>query len=297
LFSKASAASAALPQKKTPPEMNNMGAPPTVKTIGLIAGNGSFPILLAQEAKRRGDKIIAVALKEEADPSIEKHADEMTWLSIGQLGKIIAFLKDRGVTHAVMAGQVKHTQLFKNIIPDLRAAKLLTQMINKKAESVLSAVIQEFESEGIHFLPSTTYLEHWLCGPGRLTKRPLTASEEADIAFGVPLARAIAGQDIGQTIVVKDKTVIAVEAMEGTDACIRRAGEIAGPGCVVIKVARPRQDLRFDIPVVGSRTLESLAQAGAKVLALEAGKTLLLDKDTLFKEANAAQLTITSVPV
>ncbi len=274
-----------------------MSAPgtPAVKTIGLIAGNGAFPLLLAQEAQKRGDKVIAVALKEEADPSIEKFASPVTWLSIGQLGKIINFFKDHGVSHAIMAGQVKHTQLFKNIIPDMRAAKLLTKVLNKKAEAILSIVIQEFESEGIHFLPSISYLEHWLCSEGLITKRALNSTEEADIAFGVPLARAIAGHDIGQTIVVKDKTVVAVEAMEGTDACIRRAGEIAGPGCVVIKVARPKQDLRFDIPVIGPRTLESLKTAGVKVLALEAGKTLLLDKDALIKEANAAQLSITGI--
>jgi DUF1009 family protein len=277
--------------------MNNAGAQsaPTVHTLGLIVGNGSFPILLAQEAKKRGDKIIAVALKEEADPAIEKYADELAWLSIGQLGKTIAFFKDHAITQAVMAGQVKHTQLFRNIIPDLRAAKLLAKVLNKKAESLLSMVIQEFESEGIHFLPSTTYLEHWLCSVGVLTKRSLSSSEQEDIAFGLPLARTISAQDIGQTIVVKDKTVVAVEAMEGTDACIRRAGEIAGPGCVVIKVARPKQDLRFDVPVVGPKTLQALKDAGTKVLALEAGKTLLLDKDAFIKEANAAQLTLTGL--
>jgi UDP-2,3-diacylglucosamine hydrolase len=279
--------------------MNNLGATgaPAAKTLGLIAGNGTFPLLLAQEAKRRGDSLVAIALKEEADPAIESHVSELTWLSIGQLGKMIGFLKDHGVTHAVMAGQVKHTQLFRNIIPDFRAAKLLAQVVNKKAESLLSTVIHEFEGEGIHFLSSATYLEHWLCPSGLLTQRRLSASEKADVEFAWPLARALSQQDIGQTIVVKDKTVVAVEAMEGTDACVRRAGEIAGPGCVVVKVARPKQDLRFDIPVVGSRTLESLAAAGAKVLALEAGKTLLLDKDILVKDANASQLSITGLQI
>src|SRR5262249_27351460 len=161
-----------------------------------------------------GDTVIAVALKEEADPSIEKHADKLAWLSIGQLGKTINFLKDNGVTEAVMAGQVKHTQLFRNIIPDLRAAKLLTKSLNKKAESLLAAVMVEFETDGIRFLPSTTYLEHWLADSGLMTKRKLSSGEETDVAFGIPLARTIAGQDIGQTIVVKDKAVIAVEAME-----------------------------------------------------------------------------------
>jgi len=267
------------------------------KSLGLIAGNGAFPILLAQEARKRGDQVIVAALKEEADPIIEKHADHVTWLSIGQLGKIISFFHEHAVTHAVMAGQVKHTQLFKNIIPDLRAAKVLAKAVNKKAESILSLVIQEFEHDGIQFIPSTTYLEHWLCPEGVLTQRRLSSEQEADIAFGTPLARALAGQDIGQTIVVKDKSVIAVEAMEGTDACIRRAGEIAGPGCVVIKVARPRQDLRFDVPVVGLRTIQSVVQSGARVLALEAGKTLLLDKDTLIKEADASQLVITGLQI
>jgi len=267
------------------------------KTLGLIAGNGAFPILLAQEAKKSGDRVIVAALKEEADTIVEKHADQITWLSIGQLGHIISFFKDHQVTHAVMAGQVKHTQLFKNIIPDLRATKILAKTVNKKAASILSLVIQEFEEDGIQFLSSTTYLEHWLCPEGILTKRRLSPEQEADIAFGVPLARAIAAQDIGQTIVVKDKSVIAVEAMEGTDACIRRAGDIAGPGCIVIKVARPRQDPRFDVPVVGLRTIQAVTQSGARVLALEAGKTLLLDKDALIKEADASQLTLTGLQV
>jgi DUF1009 family protein len=263
--------------------------------LGLIAGNGSFPILLAQEARRHGTKIVAVALKEEADRSIEAQADAVTWLSLGQLGKTIDFFKTHQVARAIMAGQVKHTQLFKDIVPDFRAVKLLGRVANKKAESLLGAVIQEFKDEGIEFLSSATYLEHWLAPEGLMTQRRPTKEEEADIAFGLDLARVIAGQDVGQTVVVKDRSVVAVEAMEGTDACIRRAGEVAGPGCVVVKVARPKQDLRFDIPVIGSRTLDSLKQAKAQVLAVEAGKTLLLDKDALLKDANAAQLTLTGL--
>jgi len=263
--------------------------------LGLIAGNGNFPILFAQEARKRGEKVIAVALKEEADPTLEKHVDQLTWLSLGQLGKTIDYLKDNGVTRAVMAGQVKHTQLFKDIVPDWRATKLLGKLLNKKAESVLLAVIEEFAKDGIQFQSSAMYLESWLCPEGPATKRKPTSAEQADIEFGLPIARTMAAQDIGQTIVVKDGTIVAVEAMEGTDACIRRAGEIAGPGCVVIKVARPKQDLRFDIPVIGSRTLESLKAAGAKVLAMEAKRTLLLDKDNLLESANAAELTFTGI--
>ena len=266
-----------------------------MKKIGLIAGNGTFPILFAQEAKRQGETVIAVALKEEADPILEKSVDAITWLSLGQLNKTITYFKDQGVTRAVMAGQVKHTQLFRDIVPDLRVTKLLAKALNKKADTLLSAVTQEFEQEGIQFLPSTTYLDHLLCPSGSVTKRKPSGAEQDDIAFGLPLARHIAGQDIGQTIVVKDKTVVAVEAMEGTDACIRRAGQIAGPGCVIIKVARPKQDLRFDVPVTGPRTVEAMKDAGAAVLALEAGKTLLLEKDSLLKVADAAQLCITGV--
>ncbi len=267
----------------------------TSKKIGLIAGNGSFPILFADHARRQGEQIVAVALKEEASQDLENHVDTITWLSLGQLGKTLEFFKQNGVTRAVMAGQVKHTQLFRDIVPDLRVVKLLARVANKKAESLLSAVTQEFELEGIQFLSSATYLEHWLCPEGPITKRKPNSTENADIQFGWPLARAIANQDIGQTLVVKNKTVVAVEGMEGTDACIRRAGEIAGPGCVVIKVARPRQDLRFDIPVIGLRTIDSLRHAGAKAIALEAGRTLLLEKEVLVKEADSAHLAITGL--
>lgn len=263
--------------------------------IGLIAGNGSFPLLFAQQAKNQGETVVAVALNEEADPALEKHVDAITWLSLGQLGKTIDYFKAQGVGRAVMAGQVKHTQLFRGITPDLRAIKLLASVSNKKADTLLSAITQEFQQEGIEFLSSVTYLEPWLSPEGPLTQRKPTSHEQEDIAFGLPLARLMAAQDIGQTLVVKDKTVVAVEAMEGTDACIRRAGEIAGPGCIILKVARPRQDLRFDIPVIGLRTLDSMQAAKASVLAVEAKKTLLLDKDNLLKAANASQFCITGL--
>ncbi len=237
--------------------------------------------------------MIAVALKEEADPALESTVDDIAWHSLGDLGKTIRYFKERGVSRAVMAGQVKHTQLFKNIVPDLKVIKLLGQVVNKKADTLLSAVIQEFEKEGIQFLSSVLYLEDWLCPGNTITNRKPTSMEKSDIEFGLPIAREIAGQDIGQTIVVKDKTVVAIEAMEGTDACIRRAGQIAGRGCVVIKTARPKQDLRFDVPVVGPRTIDSLIEAGATVMAMEAQKTLLLDKTILLEKANASQLTLT----
>lgn len=268
---------------------------PHPKKIGLIAGNGKFPLLLAQEARRQGDTVVAVALKEEADPDLEKAVDAIAWLSLGQLGKTIAYFKNQAVDRAVMAGQVRHTQLFRDIVPDARAAKLLAKIVNKKADTLLSAVAREFEQEGIQFLPSTTYLDHLLCPAGPLTERKPTSREGADIAFGLPLARAIAGHDIGQTLIVKDKTVVAVEAMEGTDACIRRAGEVAGAGCVIIKVARPKQDLRFDVPVIGPRTIATMRTAGAALLALQAQSTLVLEKETVVEAANDAELCITGV--
>lgn len=264
-------------------------------SVGLIAGNGQFPILFAQEARRRGEQVVAVALKEEADPTLASHVDRITWLSLGQLGKTISYLKDEGVTRAVMAGQVRHTQLFRDIVPDWRAAKLLARLANKKAESVLLAVTEEFAKDGIEFLSSATFLESHLCPEGVLTRHAVPAEEEADMAFAIPHARTIAAHDIGQTLVAKNGTIVAVEAMEGTDACIRRAGEIAGPGCVVVKVARPRQDLRFDIPVVGLRTLDALKSAGARAMAIEAGKTLLLDKDVFIQSANDARITIKGI--
>jgi UDP-2,3-diacylglucosamine hydrolase len=270
-------------------------SPAGTTVLGLIAGNGSFPLLLAQEARQQGTRVIAVALKEEAERAIETSVDEVTWLSLGQLGKTIDFFKEHQVSQAIMAGQVKHTQLFKDIVPDFRVVKLLGRVANKKAESLLGAVIEEFKAEGIEFLSSATYLEHWLAPEGLLTKTKPTKQEEEDILFGLELARKVAAQDIGQTVVVKDKSIVAIEAMEGTDACIRRAGEVAGPGCVVVKVARPKQDLRFDIPVIGSRTLESMKQAKARVLAVEAGKTLLLNKHALLNEANAAELILTGL--
>jgi DUF1009 family protein len=272
-----------------------MPSPTEKRKIGLIAGNGSFPLLFAAEARRQGETVIAVALIEEADPKIEQAVDAVAWHSLGQLGKTIRYFKDQGVTRAVMAGQVKHTQLFRDIVPDLLVTKLLARVVNKKADTLLSAVTKEFEDQGIQFLPSTTYLDHLLCPKGAVTRRKPNSSEQADIEFGLPLARSIAGSDIGQTLIVKDKTVVAVEAMEGTDACIRRAGQIAGPGCIIVKVARPKQDLRFDVPVTGPRTIESMKEAGAAVLAVEAGQTLLLQKDEILSLANASELCITGV--
>ncbi|MBI3292073.1 MAG: LpxI family protein [Elusimicrobia bacterium] len=218
--------------------------------------------------------------------------DRITWVSLGQLGRVIDFFHAEGVSQAVMAGQVKHTQLFRGILPDARALKLLLRVKDKRADALLSAVSSELASEGIELLPSTTYLDHLLPTPGCLTRRSPSAQERADLDFGFPVAKAIAELDIGQTVAVKSQAVVAVEAMEGTNACIQRAGQLTGGGFVVVKVARPRQDFRFDLPVIGPLTIRTLAEQGAHVLGIEAHKTLLLEKDDLLAAARAADITL-----
>lgn len=263
--------------------------------IGLIAGNGVFPRIFAQEAKRQDDHVVAVALKEETDPRLAQCVDQITWVSLGQLNRVIEFFHQEGIHQAVMAGQVKHTHLFTGTLPDVRALKLLFRVKDKRADALLNAVAEEFSAEGIELLPSTTYLHHLLPAPGCLTRRRPSTEEESDLTFGHTMAKAIAGLDIGQTVAVKSHAVLAVEAMEGTDACIRRAGQLGGRDFVVVKVARPRQDLRFDLPVIGPGTIGVLAAQGGHALGIEAGKTLLLEKDDLLAAAEAADITLISL--
>ncbi|MGQ0644211.1 MAG: LpxI family protein [Elusimicrobiota bacterium] len=269
--------------------------PADAKPLGLIAGNGQFPLLLAEEARRRGRPVVAIAIKEETDPRLEGLAEETHWLALGQVRKTISLLKQAGVEEAVMAGQVKHTQLFRRLSLDLTAVKILASLRDKKTDTILGAVADEFAKEGIRFLPSTTYLQDSLAPEGALTPRRPDAAEKKDIAFGFKAAKALGGLDLGQTVCVKDMTVLAVEAMEGTDACILRAGGLCGGGFTVVKTAKPRQDLRFDVPVVGRKTLDSLRRAKAAVLAVEAGKTLLFEKDAFLREAGKMNLAVSGV--
>lgn len=260
----------------------------------LIAGNGKFPFLVLEGARREGVDIVVAAIKEETDPSIERLAAKVEWMGVGQLGKLIAFMKREGVTHAIMAGQVKHVQIFAiSSLPDLRMAKLLARLSFRNTDSLIGAVADELASEGITLVDSTTFLDPFLPAPGVLTKRAPSAKESADIEYGLDVAREIARLDLGQTIVVKDRAVVAVEAMEGTDATIRRAGQLARkPPIVVVKVAKPNQDMRFDVPVIGPATIRAMQEAKASALSITARKTLLIDRDDMLAMANKAKIAI-----
>ena len=265
--------------------------------IGLIAGNGRFPFLALEGARRLGHDVTIVAIREETSPALETAAigdppADIHWISLGQLGQCITILRDAGVTRAVMAGQVKHTKLFSGIIPDLTLLKVLRRIDTKNTDALITAVADVLADHGIDLENSTAFLQPLLARSGVLTSRPLTEDERADLEFGYRMADAIAGLDLGQTIVVKDRAVVAVEAMEGTDAVIARAGQLAGSGTRVVKVAKPAQDMRFDVPVVGIPTLVAMRDAGATVLSVDAGRTLVLDGDDFYKWADSEGVTV-----
>ena len=230
--------------------------------LGLIAGNGRFPFLALEGARRLGHDVTVVAIKEEASPGLAAAAAahppaDLHWVSLGQVGKCIAILQGAGVTRAVMAGQVKHTRLFADIVPDLKGLQVLRRLGTRNTDAVISAVADVLADHGIELENSTAFLQPLLAAGGVLTARPPSADEQADLDFGYRMADAVAGLDIGQTIAVKDRAVVAVEAMEGTDAVIARAGELVGPGVCIVKVGKPAQDMRFDVPVVGLPTLDA----------------------------------------
>jgi DUF1009 family protein len=264
--------------------------------IGLIAGNGRFPFLVLDAARRLGHDVTVVAIKDEAWPDLEAAAAERQasfhWNSLGHLGKAIAILKGDGISQAVMAGQVQHVKIFSGIMPDMTLLSVLTRLKAKNTDALIAAVADVMKDKGIELLNSTAFLEPLLARAGVLTQRAPSEDERGWLAFGYRMADAIAGLDIGQTIVVKDHAVVAVEAMEGTDDVIARAGRLAGPGTIVIKVAKPKQDMRFDVPVVGLPTIAAMQAAGAATLSLEAGKALILDGDAFFQAANAAGIAV-----
>ncbi len=260
--------------------------------LGLIAGNGRFPFLVATGARRGGRRVVAVAIREEASPELAKAVDEIHWVGLGQLGQCIKALRSGGAREAVMAGQVKHRQIFADIVPDLKLMGVLGRLALKNTDSLIGGVVDALAREGITLLPSTLFLQDQLAEVGAMTRRAPSREEHKDIAYGCQVARALAGLDLGQTVVVKDRAAVALEAMEGTDEVIRRAGRIAGPGTTVIKVAKPKQDMRFDVPVVGAGTLEAMCESGARTLAVEAGKTLLIDRTEFLTEADRQGLTV-----
>ena len=264
--------------------------------IGIIAGNGRFPFLALQGARDLGHDVTVVAVQEEAFPEIEAAARtagaDLHWVSLGQLGKCIKLLKKAGVSRAVMAGQVKHVKIFSGIIPDLTLLSVLTRLKSRNTDALISAVADVLRDEGIELLDSTAFLSPLLARAGVLSARQPTAEEAADFAFGYRMADAIAGLDIGQTIAVRDQAVVAVEAMEGTDEVIGRAGRLAGAGVRIVKVAKPNQDMRFDVPVVGLPTIEAMRAAGASALSVDAGRTLMFDAERLVGAAAEASIAI-----
>jgi DUF1009 family protein len=278
--------------------------------LGLIAGNGRFPFLLLDAARAHGLTVVVAAIKEETDPEIETRAAadpniHLHWLSLGELSRLIDTFKAEGVTRATMAGQVKHKQIFSAIRPDWRLAKLLLNLRTRNTDMLLGAIAKVLSDEGIELVSSTQYLEPLLAKPGILTTRSPTEEESKDIAYGKIVARGIATWDLGQTVVIAAQACVAVEAMEGTDATIARAGALLhsdepsddttlARSLTVVKVAKPNQDMRFDVPVIGVATIEAMRAAGATCLAIEAGKTLLFDEAAILTAANASFITISS---
>jgi DUF1009 family protein len=271
--------------------------------LGLIAGNGRFPFLVLDAARAQGYEVVVAAIKEEAFPEIESRgASAVHWLSLGELSKLIETFQREGVTRAVMAGQVKHKQIFSSIRPDWRLAKLLLSLTTRNTDSLLGAVAKVLADEGIKLESSTALLEPLLAKPGVLTKRAPSEPEKNNITYGRTVARGLSQYDIGQTVVIAESACVAVEAMEGTDATIERAGQLMStldPGrstlareLTVVKVAKPKQDMRFDVPVIGVKTIEVMKAAGATCLALDSGKCLLIDGDAVLVAANAAWITI-----
>ena len=259
----------------------------------LIAGNGRFPLLVLEAARGAGREMVVVAVKEEAEPEIEKLTSRCHWISLGELSRLIEILKQEGVTHAVMAGQIKHAQIFSSIRPDWRLVKLLASLEIKNTDALLGAVAGVLAEEGVKLVDSTAFLEPFLAPEGQITARAFEEREAADVAYGHQIARALAAFDISQSVVICDRACIAVEAMEGTDAAVLRAAQYSnGRPLTVVKVSKPNQDMRFDVPVIGPRTIAAMQQADATALAVDAGRTLLLDREELLARANAAKIAI-----
>ena len=263
--------------------------------FGLIAGNGKFPFLVVEGAKKQGASLSVVAIKEETDKSIEAIADKIIWVGIGQLGKMISFFKNEGVEKAIMAGQVKHVQIFSGAFPDWRMAKMLYNLPRRNTDSLIGGIAAELAKDGIELIDSTYFIQDNLAKEGVLTNRKPDETERGNIEYGLKIANEIARLDLGQTIVVRAKACVAVEAMEGTDAVIKRAGELAKGKLTVIKVAKPNQDMRFDVPVVGVPTIETMIRAGAGCLCLTAGKTLIFDREEMIKLADSKKIAIIGV--
>jgi UDP-2,3-diacylglucosamine hydrolase len=265
---------------------------------GLIAGNGKFPFLVLEAARSQGIDMAVLALREEASPELESVAKRLHWVSIGELSRALELLHQEGVTRAVMAGQVKHAKIFSSIRPDWKLAKLLLSLPLQNTDSLIGAVAGVLESEGIKLVDSTSFLKPLVPEAGVLTRRAPTEREAADMLYGRDIARKIAALDLGQTVVVRERACVAIEAMEGTDEAIERAARIAqGQPLVVVKVSKPRQDMRFDVPVIGLQTVEVMKRSGVTALAIDAERTLLFDRAHLIEAADAAGISMQAFPV
>lgn len=262
--------------------------------FGLIAGNGRFPFLVVEGARKAGASLAVVAIKEETDKEIEKVAEKVVWVGIGQLGKMISFFKKEGVEKAIMAGQVKHVQIFSGAFPDWRMAKMLYNLPRRNTDALIGGIADELAKDGIELIDSTYFMREHLATEGVLSKRKPSDTELANIEYGLHIANEIARLDLGQTIVVRASACVAIEAMEGTDATIKRAGELAKGKLTVVKVAKPVQDMRFDVPVVGVPTIETMIRAGATCLCLTPNKTLIFEREKMLKLANDYKICVVS---
>jgi DUF1009 family protein len=260
--------------------------------LGIIAGNGVYPRLAADAARKAGvKKIVAAAFTDETDPVLEQHVDLLEWMRVGQLGRLLKFFSGQDIHHAIMAGQIAPKNLF-DLRPDLKALMLLGKLKERNAESIFAAIADELAKIDVELLPATTFLEGSLARPGLIAGPKLSAREDRDVEIGWNVAKEIAGLDIGQTIIVKNGTIVAVEALEGTNEAVKRGGTLARGGAVIVKVGKPNQDMRFDVPVIGVETVRIAAESGVRVIAVEAGKTLLLERDAIVDFAKRVEISI-----
>jgi UDP-2,3-diacylglucosamine hydrolase len=267
-------------------------AQPPLRVLGIIAGNGVYPRLLADGARRAGvKKIVTAAFMGETDPTLEQHVELIEWMRVGQLGRLLKSFRSQGIHHAIMAGQIAPKNLF-DLRPDLKALMLLGKLKERNAESIFAAIADELAKIDVDLLPATTFLEDSLAQPGPIAGPKLSPRQEHDVELGWNAAKDIAQLNIGQTIVIKNGTIVAVEALEGTNEAIKRGGKLAREGAVMVKVSKPNQDMRFDVPVIGVETVRIAAESGVRVIAVEAGKTLLLERDAVIALANGSNISV-----
>jgi len=270
--------------------------PEDLTRFGLIAGGGQFPLLLARAARSRNIEVVAFGLRNFADPALEQEANSVDWVELGQVNRLIELFHEKGITHVAMVGRVHHTSIFQYRHFDARALKMLASALNRKADTLLELVCLELAKENIEVIDSTLFMRTFMPKPGPLTTaRELTAGEKEDIEFGMPLARSVAGLDIGQSIVVKDKMVLAVEGAEGTDGCIARGAQLGGDGTMLIKVSKPRQNFRFDVPIIGLTTIEEMVKAKASVVAISANESLVFNREEVIAMAEANGIVVVAV--